>query len=242
MPATTFDQLGDIRNVCTEQNITIQTTDWSSTAPYTYDWTSTMIAANSDVEVMPRDGAEAAQIEDFEYEKSVGKVTFTVDSIPAAALPLTVKIINAKPGGLQSLNASDISYDGGNVEDELDDLNSSITHATLTEGTHFTISINTGFSKINCNLYKITDHIYYLYFLGSATNTVAANSQAEMGTLSITGKSIQTANVFAIEFYKSNTYYSFVGRIAGNGTIYVSNNTGTARDGTIRFSCVLFVS
>lgn len=157
MPSTTFDQLGDVRNVCTEHNITIATTDWSSTAPYTYEWTSTLIAENSDVEVEPRDGAEAAQIEDFDYEKSTGKVTFTVDKIPAAALPLTVKIINAKPGAFQSLNASDVSSEAitgaNNVEAALSELNSNITNIVK----YYTTSQSITFSTWSAGAIAVVD-------------------------------------------------------------------------------------
>lgn len=223
MPSTTFDQLGDVRNVCTEHSITIATTDWSSTAPYTYEWTSTLIAENSDVEVEPRDGAEAAQIEDFDYEKSTGKVTFTVDKIPAADLPLTVKIINAKPGAFQSLNASDVSSEAiigaNNVEAALDELNGNINTET----------INTNVSGLT--LYKVAN-ICIMHFsnviwsdLSGYTVPQAYRGNSGMNTVYIRNNSWANIRLGYVAVSNQGTISGgYASSYGGTGADYVSTD------------------
>ena len=123
-----------VENVCTENNIVIETTDWSSTEPYSYEWESELITSASSVEVFLRDGAENAGIEDFDYVKTTGKVTFISSILPTGELPLMVKIINAKADAFQNLSAENVSTSVisgmDNVEDVLTEMNSNISDNT----------------------------------------------------------------------------------------------------------------
>ena len=123
-----------VENVCTENNIVIETTDWSSTEPYSYEWESELITSASSVEVFLRDGAENAGIEDFDYVKTTGKVTFISSILPTGELPLMVKIINAKADAFQDLSAENVSTSVipgmDNVEDVLTEMNSNISDNT----------------------------------------------------------------------------------------------------------------
>ena len=113
MTSTEFTILNNrllaVENVCTEHSVTILATDWSSSSPYTYEWTNSLVTSSCSVEVELRDGAGAAEIETLEWAKTTGKVTFTTEEVAAASLPITIRIINAKTDTFQSLSADEIS-------------------------------------------------------------------------------------------------------------------------------------
>lgn len=128
--STEFDILNNrlmaVENVCTRHNVTIATTDWSSTAPYTYEWENSLINETCSVKVFVRDGAEDAEIEGIGYTQAVGKVIFTTDELPVDDLPLLVEITNAKAEAFQDLSANEISSEAisgcDNVEEALGSL------------------------------------------------------------------------------------------------------------------------
>lgn len=80
------------------QDLTIATTDWSAASPYTYVYTNSIVTLDSKVEIYPRDGAELAQIEKFNYTISAGSITFTTVELPVAALPITINITYGNAG------------------------------------------------------------------------------------------------------------------------------------------------
>lgn len=134
--STEFDILNNrlmaVENVCTQTNVTIEPTDWTLTnGEYIYQWESSLIIGTSDVQVELRDGAEAAGIENFDYEYETGSVTFVSSTLPTADLPLTVKIMHTKTGGIQSLTGDDISTEAvsgaDTVEDALEIINGNLT-------------------------------------------------------------------------------------------------------------------
>ena len=128
--STEFDILNNrlmaVENVCTRHNVTIATTDWSSTAPYTYEWENSLINATCSVKVFVTDGSEDAEIEGIGYTQAVGKVIFTTDELPVDDLPLLVEITNAKAEAFQQLSAEEISSEAiagcDNVEEALENL------------------------------------------------------------------------------------------------------------------------
>lgn len=132
--STEFDILNNrlmaVENVCTKHNVTITTTDWSSTAPYTYEWENSLINAACSVKVFVTDGAEDAEIEGIGYTQAVGKVIFTTDELPVDDLPLLVEITNAKAEAFQQLSAEEISSEAitgcDNVEEALGSLDEQI--------------------------------------------------------------------------------------------------------------------
>lgn len=132
--STEFDILNNrlmaVENVCTRHNVTIATTDWSSTAPYTYEWENSLINATCSVKVFVTDGAEDAEIEGIGYTQAVGKVIFTTDELPIDDLPLLVEITNAKAEAFQQLSAVEISSEAiagcDNVEEALESLDEHI--------------------------------------------------------------------------------------------------------------------
>lgn len=83
----------ELSNVCVEFDVTIASTDWSSSSPYTYTWYNNAVGANSKVVVLLNDGAEAAGIDDFTYDKVTGGVQFTTDELPVGNLPLHIQIV-----------------------------------------------------------------------------------------------------------------------------------------------------
>ena len=132
--STEFDILNNrlmaVENVCTRHNVTIATTDWSSTAPYTYEWENSLINVTCSVKVFVTDGAEDAEIEGIGYTQAVGKVIFTTDELPVDDLPLLVEITNAKAEAFQQLSAEEISSEAitgcNNVEEALEGLDEQI--------------------------------------------------------------------------------------------------------------------
>lgn len=116
-----------VENVCTEQDVTIQTSDWTlSNGTYTYEWSNSLVTSSCAIEVTTRDGAENSGIEYFDAVKSVGSITFTTTDTPTGSFPVRVTIVNAKADAFQSLSADEISSeaisDCDNVEEALTNL------------------------------------------------------------------------------------------------------------------------
>lgn len=95
-------------NIYLDMEISIPTNGWSSTAPYTYTWLNSRITTECGVEVHFKDGAETIDMSYLEYEKTIGGITFMIDKIPNAAVPLVIRIINAKADAIIDATSADM--------------------------------------------------------------------------------------------------------------------------------------
>ena len=112
--------------------VTIEPSDWSQTAPYSYTWTDSRVTAGCDVEVYFDESAVDCEISYIEYEKATGSITFTADTLPSEDLLLIVKLTNAEAVQVASTSADMVSQTAipgaGTVEQALNALN------TITDG------------------------------------------------------------------------------------------------------------
>lgn len=112
-------------NIYLDLEISIPTSGWSVSAPYTYTWTNSKVTTECGVEVHFKDGAETIDMSYLEYEKTIGGIIFTIDKVPSAAIPLVVRIINAKADAIiESASADMVTTNAvpgaANVEDALE--------------------------------------------------------------------------------------------------------------------------
>lgn len=112
-------------NIYLDMEISIPTNGWSSSAPYTYTWLNSRITTECGVEVHFKDGAETIDMSYLEYEKTIGGIIFTIDKVPNAAVPLVIRIINAKADAIIDATSADMVTtsavpDASNVEEALE--------------------------------------------------------------------------------------------------------------------------
>lgn len=78
---------------------TLTVDGWSSTSPYTYNWTNNKISGDCAVKVSFLDGAKNTNVLYIEYEKISGGIQFTAPELPTSAIPVRVYIICTNSGG-----------------------------------------------------------------------------------------------------------------------------------------------
>lgn len=176
------DRIAELENVCTEQDVTIQTSDWTlSNGTYTYEWSNSLVTSSCAIEVTTRDGAENSGIEYFDAVKSVGSITFTTTDTPTGSFPVRVTIVNAKADAFQSLSADEISSeaisDCDNVEEALTNLDGRL--GNVPSGKTAQGQIDTLNSNINNKLKTdtATANAYSFQFAGRTGNDVIVNAR-----------------------------------------------------------------
>lgn len=148
--STEFDILNNrisvIENTEALYSVTIQTTDWSA-SPYTYTWTNSDVTANCSVEIGFLDGAEDCDIDFLEWEKSTGSITFSVETLPSVALPIVIKLTNARAKYVEDLTADMVATDAvsgeSNVQDALEVLSArtdEVEHTLTIEPSDWAVS------------------------------------------------------------------------------------------------------
>lgn len=125
-----------------EVSFSIPANGWSNSAPYEYTWRSSNLRAECTVEAEFYSGAENTDAIYFEYEKVDPETTggnygvkFTSPNKPASAVPVCVRMNNAKAEAITSVNAEMVATDAisgaANVQEALSGLNSKLTQQTI---------------------------------------------------------------------------------------------------------------
>lgn len=136
-------------NIYLDMEISIPVNGWSSTAPYTYTWLNSRITTECGVEVHFKDGAETIDMSYLEYEKTIGGIIFTIDKVPNAAVPLVIRIINAKADAIIDATSADMVTtsavpEASNVEEAL-----TIHQTKVTENAEDIASLETAMDAAN---------------------------------------------------------------------------------------------
>ena len=129
--------VSDLSNVVDEFGITIQTTDWSNSSPYTYTYTDARILQQSSVDVAYTNNSTDTTAFWIDYEVPVGGggIVFTADDKPTGSIGVCVKILNTEATLSIQSRAEDISTEAvsgaENVEEALSTLNSRVGANTV---------------------------------------------------------------------------------------------------------------
>lgn len=203
------DRIAELENVCTEQDVTIQTSDWTlSNGTYTYEWSNSLVTSSCAIEVTTRDGAENSGIEYFDAVKSVGSITFTTTDTPTGSFPVRVTIVNAKADAFQSLSADEISSeaisDCDNVEEALTNLDGrlgNVPSGETAQGQIDTLNSNLATKLTNTlgspvaigttNYTTLADG-YFVITLAASLNRHVTGFVNDAEIMSITGKDYNT--------------------------------------------------
>ena len=132
--STEFDLLNNritaIENTEALYSVTIQTSDWSA-SPYTYTWTNSDVTADCSVEIGFLDGADDCDVDFLGWEKVSGGIEFSVDTLPTVAIPVVIKLTNARAKYVEDLTADMVATDAvsgaSNVDEALETLDESIS-------------------------------------------------------------------------------------------------------------------
>ena len=105
------NRISAIENVEANYSITIPVSGWSAISPYTYEWTNSTVTNDTSVEVQFLSGAEEVDVDYIKVDKAVGSVTFTAPFVPSVAIPVKIKITNARAKSIEDLTGEDIATD-----------------------------------------------------------------------------------------------------------------------------------
>ena len=78
-----------------EIEISIATTDWSNSAPYTYTWTNSAITASCYISILFKTDPRGVLDGDLNYEKVTGGIQFTATALPTGTLQVVIQIIDS---------------------------------------------------------------------------------------------------------------------------------------------------
>jgi hypothetical protein len=163
-------------------------------------------------------------------------------SIPPAVTSTEFDILADRIGAISTLTTTDKSSTVGAINE----VNAVIDAKVLTYNTDYSVSYITGVSNSsNPRATKILNHFYSLYMnigIDSATVTIPARTEMQIGTISIVGKTISGATICPVQADNDGTRYSAVARIASTGAIYISNNEDVSIAGNIRIMAYLIVA
>ena len=208
-------------NIYLDLELSIPTTAWSSSSPYTYTWSSAYITPECDIEVEFGDGAENVEMTYLEFEKVSGGVKFTVPSKPLSAVPVVIRVINADAEYIASVSATMVSTSAipgqSNVEQALSNVDSRITtlNSNLTPSP-FTITLPSGYSWNNYNGKKIGIGIIEI----DGRIDLATPSTAKIIDLGIVIPSdLRPLNVVAFAAFNNSTDNCLDGRITSEGKL-----------------------
>ena len=132
-----IDPLQGNESVYNDLPVTIHTTDWSGTAPYTYVFTDSHITANSAIAVYFKDGIRDGLVGDLKFTKATGAVTFVTDEPTIGDILLTVRVIDSTTNGVYPIDAEMVETDAvigeTTVQGALEDLDSRTQPASTTD-------------------------------------------------------------------------------------------------------------
>lgn len=83
-----------------ETDLAIVTTDWATTAPYTYTWNNSNITTDCYVTVLFKTDPRSVLAGDLNYEKVSGGIQFTATALPTGTLNIVVQVINSNASGV----------------------------------------------------------------------------------------------------------------------------------------------
>lgn len=193
--STEFDildnRLSAVENVSTKTPVTIASTDWElSNGTYTYTWESSLVTEACDVAVIPQDGADAAGITAYWFDKVTGGIQVVTNETPTGNLPVIFKVMNARLSQLVNLTGDDIASDaitgcanvdaaltnldgrigvvpsGKTVEGQITELNGKLTIGNIT------IISGTANFTINSSMGRKIGNIVFLTVTGTASATL----------------------------------------------------------------------
>ena len=96
-------------NPCTDIDISIPASGWSSSSPYQYTYTNSHITAGCEVKVGYLEGAESCSVLYLEYEKVTNGVRFTAPTKPSVAIPVRIHILAADASSVVATTADQVS-------------------------------------------------------------------------------------------------------------------------------------
>ena len=213
--STEFDILNNritaIENTEALYSVTIQTSDWSA-SPYTYTWSNSDVTADCSVEIGFLDGAEDCDIDFLEWEKATGSITFSVETLPSVALPIVIKLTNARAKYVENLTADMVATDAvtgaSNVDEALTALNTKTSVSTGAELQTGVTSYQTYYLQKQGKLVTIDMYLQKTLTLNSWNNLAALPT----GYAPIT-----------------NTYFGAVNDMKGSVIVGIVSNQGLVR-------------
>lgn len=131
-----------VSNVCVDMDITIATTDWSSSAPYTYDWMNQVISGDCSVEVNYLAGALNYKDVYISYEKITGGIEFTAPVKPTVDIPVRIHIVNTLASDVLDLSGDMISTSAVNGAVNVDEALGVLNDRYITQKITGTYSAN----------------------------------------------------------------------------------------------------
>lgn len=201
-------------NVYYEFPVSLPTTGWSGSSPnFTYTWSNSHVTEESSVEVFFGDGSEDVPYTYVDYEKVVGGVQFTATVVPSAAIPVLIKVINAKADAI------------------VEDLDASMIETEAISGVS---NVEQALSNLDGRASSASEAIANKIIFGSVT-TISGN-----GTIAAITKDANNANLPNLTNYKTLTFELSVGdinnppaditvtRANGSYTLTIANYGGTS--------------
>lgn len=205
------NRIANIENTEALYSVTIQTSDWSA-SPYTYTWTNSDVTADCSVEIGFLDGAEDCDIDFLEWEKATGSITFSVETLPSVALPIVIKLTNARAKYVENLTADMVATDAvtgaSNVDEALTALNTKTSVSTGAELQTGVTSYQTYYLQKQGKLVTIDMYLQKTLTLNSWNNLAALPT----GYIPIT-----------------NTYFGAVNDMKGSIVVGIVSNQGLVR-------------
>ena len=190
--STEFDILNNrisaIENTEALYSVTIQTTDWSA-SPYTYTWSNSDVTADCSVEIGFLDGAEDCDVDFLEWEKATGSITFSVETLPSVALPIVIKLTNARAKYVENLTADMVATDAvtgaSNVDEALTALDGKFSQ----------------YSKINAKYYQMT----------AASDNVSFTTLGIANGHLLSAMVVDAAYIICVPYCYNNVSYQYIG-------------------------------
>ena len=103
--------ISDVENAVQEISLTISSSSWSSTSPFTYSWTDSRIKTGSSIDVDFLDTSSDTSAAYITYEKISGGILFTASNQPSADIQISIRIVNAQADAGNTINADTVSTD-----------------------------------------------------------------------------------------------------------------------------------
>lgn len=217
-----------VSNVCVDMDITIATTDWSSSAPYTYDWMNQVISGDCSVEVNYLAGALNYKDVYISYEKITGGIEFTAPVKPTVDIPVRIHIVNTLASDVLDLSGDMVSTSAVsgavNVDEALSSLKNSISTINTNLSTYKISSGTTGTSTWTFTMpatstcYELT--VYYQSsvqkYLISQRGSSAVPDVAkilETGSLLSSTVHIAATEVMKFTLQTDASYYFYIQRM-----------------------------
>lgn len=119
-------------NACIDVDVSLPTTGWTGNGPYTYTYNNAHISTGCKVKVnFLETESTSGGVLYLEYEKIVGGVQFTAQSVPTDPIPVRIHILNADAESIMATTADEVSTNAiagaSNVEQALSAVSDDIT-------------------------------------------------------------------------------------------------------------------